>query len=193
MSCGTLGASDAGKDWGVERESYIDPVTQVRVWELTKAPGIGDNLYFHFSNFTADNRHLIFVSTRSGSRQIFRAEIETGKLAQLTDGASTAAHGACPDHTNARRVYYLRGPEVFEREADKTPSWDDRGFLSFMNKVVFDYGSEIFRDFNVTDPKQLALLIMESLSIHLGSLMPDVRKSTIIKLNDHFQLGPVFS
>ena len=109
----SLRAADAGKDWGVEREFYTDPVTGVHVQELTKGPAASDNLYYHVSNFTADNRYLIFVSDRGGSWQLFRAEVETGKLAQLTDHPDTSARAACPDHTNPRRLYHLRGPEVF--------------------------------------------------------------------------------
>ncbi len=112
MSCAVLQASDVGKDWGIERQSYLDPVTQVRVWELTREPVTSDNLYFHFSNFTADNRFLIFVSTRNGSAQIFRAEVETGRIVQLTDDPKVNAHSACPDPTLARRLYHLRGAEV---------------------------------------------------------------------------------
>ena len=104
--------AQVGRDWGVERESYVDPVTEVRVWELTKGTNVADNLYFHFSNFTADNRYLIFVSDRSGSKQIFRAEVETGRITQLTADSTINASSACPDHTNARRIYCLRGPEV---------------------------------------------------------------------------------
>ncbi|MBI3852750.1 MAG: PD40 domain-containing protein [Verrucomicrobia bacterium] len=110
--CGSLHASDAGKDWGVEHESHLDPVTNVRVWEMAKGPAASDNLYYHFSNFTADNRYLIFASERTGTSQLFRAEIETGRIIQLTDGPSVGARTACPDHTNARRLYYLVGPVV---------------------------------------------------------------------------------
>ncbi len=106
-------ASNAGKDWGVEHRSHVDPVTQVRIGEMTAGPGAASNLYFHFPNFTADNRLLIFASNRTGSWQIFRAEIETGRIVQLTDEPGVAAQAACPDHTQARRVYYLRGPDVF--------------------------------------------------------------------------------
>jgi oligogalacturonide lyase len=101
-----------GRDWGVERESYVDPVTSARVWELTKGTNRADNLYFHVSNFTADNRYLLFVSDRTGAAQLYRAEVETGRLVQLTDEPAINARAACPDHTNARRVYYLRGAEV---------------------------------------------------------------------------------
>jgi len=106
------GASSIGKQWGVERESYLDPATGVRVWEITRGTDVADNLYFHVSNFTADNRYLIFVSDRTGSRQIFRAEVETGSIVQLSDDPAIKAHSACPDHLNARRLYCLRGAEV---------------------------------------------------------------------------------
>lgn len=110
---GLVHASDAGKDWGIEARSYDDPVTGTRIHELTKEPVLSDNLYFHFSNFTADDRFLIFASRRASSWQIFRAEVKTGRLVQLTDSSGTAAQAACPDPLNARRVYFLRGPEVF--------------------------------------------------------------------------------
>ena len=134
--CASLHASDAGKDWGSERESYLDPVTHVRVWEITKGPAASDNLYYHFSNFTADNRYLIFASERTGASQLFRAEIETGRIVQLTEGTSVAARSACPDHTLARRLYYLRGPEVFaldiidfkERKVGEIPTPHAGGF-----------------------------------------------------------------
>lgn len=100
-----------GKDWGVERRSYLDSVTGVRVWEMTTT-GVSDNLYFHFSNFTADNRYLIFSSNRTGATQFYRAEIETGRITQLTDFPANTARAICPDHTNARRVYLIRGAEV---------------------------------------------------------------------------------
>ena len=112
LLCGPPQTPDVGKDWGVERQAYVDPVTGVRVWELSAAPSTAGNLYYHFSNFTADNRYLIFVSNRSGSEQLFRAEVTSGRLVQLTDDRGVSARTACPDHTDARRLYYLRGAEV---------------------------------------------------------------------------------
>ncbi len=113
---GTVGVaaevSQVGKDWGIERDSYVDPLTGVRVMELTRGTNTADNLYFHFSNFTADNRFVIFVSDRTGSRQLFRSEVESGRVVQLTDDAAVNASSACPDYTEPRRLYFLRGPEV---------------------------------------------------------------------------------
>ena len=72
-----LAASDAGRDWGVERKAYNDPVTGIRVWEMSAQKA--DNLYFHFSNFTADNRALLFVSDRTGSEQLYRQQLQNGE------------------------------------------------------------------------------------------------------------------
>ena len=105
-------ASDAGRDWGVERHEYTDPVTGIRIWEMTSGTNTADNLYFHVSNFTADNRHVLFVSDRTGSAQLFSAEVATGRLTQLTDDPAINARSACPDPRDARRVYLLRRAEV---------------------------------------------------------------------------------
>ncbi|HIL72289.1 MAG TPA: hypothetical protein EYG38_20830 [Verrucomicrobia bacterium] len=112
MSNISLPASNVGKDWGVERKSYLDPVTGVEIWEMTRGPAAADNLYFHFSNFTADNRFLIFTSDRSGVQQLYRANVQNGRIVQLTDEAEVNARSACPDQTVASRLYYLRGPEI---------------------------------------------------------------------------------
>lgn len=103
--------NQAGHDWGTEADSYLDPVTGIRVREMTKS-GIADNLYFHFSNFTADNRYLIFSWNKTGSNQFYRAEVESGRIVQLTDYPASQSRAICPDHTNPRRAYILRGAEV---------------------------------------------------------------------------------
>jgi oligogalacturonide lyase len=100
-----------GRDWGVERRSYQDPVSGVRIDELATV-GVNDNLYFHFSNFTADNRYLIFSSTRTGTPQFYRAEVSTGRIVQLTDSPGGTLRGICPDRTRADRVYLIRKDEV---------------------------------------------------------------------------------
>lgn len=105
-------ADDVGRDWGVERRGYADPETGIEVVELTQRSHVADNLYFHFSNFTADNRYLILVSNRTGSWQLYRVEVETGRIVQLTDDAAFSARTACLDHTEARRLYGFRGREV---------------------------------------------------------------------------------
>lgn len=106
-------ASDAGRDWGIEQTVHQDPVTGVRIRELTGPGNTADNLYFHFSNFTADNRHLLFTGRRgTNGNHLFRAEAATGRIVQLTDDRSLNPGSACPDPSQPRRVYLLRGPKV---------------------------------------------------------------------------------
>lgn len=114
LCCALLSASDAGRDWGVERVSYKDPVTGVRIYEMTAAPHTADNLYFHFSNFTADNRYLLFTSKRNNGNHLFRADVETGRITQLTDDPAIAPASACPDPRDANLVYLMRGPDLVE-------------------------------------------------------------------------------
>lgn len=107
-----LPASDVGKDWGVEKQSWIDPCTGVRVWEMTANKGEASTLYFHFPNFTRDSRYLLFTSNRSGSNQIYRMSIPEGRIVQLTDTTGVGSIGLVPDHTNPRRIYYQRRHDI---------------------------------------------------------------------------------
>lgn len=107
-----LAASDVGRNWGVERQCHADPVTGVRVCEITAPGSSGDNLYFHVSNFTADNQSVLFVSNRTGTWQLFRADVASGRITQLTDDRGIEPRTACPDPRNADLVYLMRGPEV---------------------------------------------------------------------------------
>jgi oligogalacturonide lyase len=112
-----LGANllaQAGKDWGVEHRVYHDPVTNVRVTEITGTSAKSANLYYHFSNFTADDRDVIFTSNRGAGSQIFRYEVESGKLVQLTADPQTSASTACPDPVDADTIYYFRGPDLMK-------------------------------------------------------------------------------
>ncbi len=107
-----LALAEPGRDHGVERQIYTDPATGVAIVEMTDPGRPADNLYFHFSNFTADNRHLLLTASAGGARHLFRAEVATGRLVQLTDDPAISPASACPDPVEARRVYLLRGPEV---------------------------------------------------------------------------------
>ncbi|WP_396624197.1 hypothetical protein [Luteitalea sp.] len=111
LSWAAPAGAQVGRDWGIEQQSYVDPVTGVTVREIATA-GTSDNLYFHVSNFTADNRYLLFTSTRTGTSQLYRADVDTGRIVQLTDDPKGTSRGALPDHTNPRRVYLQRGPAV---------------------------------------------------------------------------------
>ncbi|MEI2685801.1 MAG: hypothetical protein V9G14_05610 [Cypionkella sp.] len=107
-------ASDAGRDWGVERTTYSDPVTGIRIHELTTGTNAADNLYFHFSNFTADNRYVLFIrKPRRRHPAVHAPKPNRAASLNCTDSTRRSMLGsACPDPRDARRVYLLRGAEV---------------------------------------------------------------------------------
>ncbi|MBL8216876.1 MAG: hypothetical protein JNK87_39515 [Bryobacterales bacterium] len=107
----------AGKDWGVEKVSHVDAVTGATVVELT-AKGKSSNLYFHFPNFTADNRYLIFGNDRTGRMELYRVAVPGGEIVQLTDEEGVAAGSACPDPTDARRVYFVKKGAVWSLDVE---------------------------------------------------------------------------
>ena len=110
--------SDAGRDWGIEGHAYPDPVTGLRITEITSGTNAADNLYFHFSNVTADDAHLLFVQNRSGTPQLFGTEVATGRITQWTDEPGINPRSACPDPRNPRRVFLMRGAEVLALDRD---------------------------------------------------------------------------
>lgn len=97
---------------------YQDPVTGLTIREFTPASQTASNLYYHFPNFSADSRYVLF----SADGQIQRYEVATGKIRQLTTDARTAAGSACPDPKDARRAYYLRGAEVMALDLESGES-----------------------------------------------------------------------
>lgn len=72
------------------------------------------NLYYHFSNFTADNRYLILAV----DGQVAKFDVAAKKLTPLTSGEGVAAAAATPHPDNPRLVYYLRGPAVMEIDVE---------------------------------------------------------------------------
>ncbi len=60
-------------------------------WQLTAAPHPSYPLYYFVPSHTADGKHLIFHSERSGWVQLYRMDLETGESVQLTQGTTREA------------------------------------------------------------------------------------------------------
>ncbi|MBL0160351.1 MAG: hypothetical protein IPP47_25185 [Bryobacterales bacterium] len=95
-------------------QSYRDSSSGVEVLEFVPSTLQPTNLYFHFSNFTADNRFVIFAGTEGAHAQIYAYDVASRQIAPVTTGAGVSASSACPHPTNASILYYLRGPRVYE-------------------------------------------------------------------------------
>jgi hypothetical protein len=96
-------------------QTYRDPRSGLEIFEI-QPPGAGmSNLYYHFSNFTADDSNIIFAAAGAdGTPQIHRYEMATGKTIAVTSGPGVAAGAACPHPKNSRLILYPRGSAIEE-------------------------------------------------------------------------------
>ena len=124
-----------------------DSQTGRRVQQLT-ATGSNYQLYFYNPSVTPDGRRLVFYSERSGLSNLFRLDLASGEIVQLTDSQPARAEywpftppirgvGACLAALGdgGRTLYYfegnallgvdldsLKGRRVLELPADRRPS-----------------------------------------------------------------------
>jgi oligogalacturonide lyase len=95
-----------------EASSYTDPATGARVWQVTNAAAISHPSYFLQSSFLPGGTKMFFTSYRTGSAQLFEAEVPDGAIRQLTDGLGI--HPFSPAlHPNQREIFFVRGGSVW--------------------------------------------------------------------------------
>ncbi|MEZ4733576.1 MAG: hypothetical protein R3E79_41295 [Caldilineaceae bacterium] len=109
-----------------EWTSYRDPATGRTIRQLTAAPANNYPLYYFIPSITPENDALIFHSERTGWVQLYKLDLHSGIITQLTDGHSRDAGWAiwCEHHLRGiynhlsalngvkREVYYFQGEEV---------------------------------------------------------------------------------
>lgn len=108
-----------------ERHSYTDSDTGRRVTQLTDSAAEDYHFYFYNPCVTAHNDYLIFISERTGISNLFRVDLHTGVIVQLTDAAPARADyypftykpirgvGACLPALGAHQVFYFVGNDLF--------------------------------------------------------------------------------
>ena len=77
-------------------QTYKDPKSGFDIVEVDPPGSATTNLYYHFSNFTSDDKNIIFASTVDGSAQVFRYEVATGKSEVVTSGTVSYTHLTLP-------------------------------------------------------------------------------------------------
>ena len=85
-------------EWSTER----DPQTGRTLTRLTDGSSNSYALYYFVPSVTPDGRYLVFHSERSGEVQLYRLDLTTGEIGQLTDGHTRDAGWAvwCEWHLN---------------------------------------------------------------------------------------------
>ena len=115
-----------GRTYPPEWHDYPDPLTGRRVRQLTHSPAEDYHLYFYNPSVTPDGKYLIFISERSGISNLFRLDLESGEIVQLTDAQPARAEywpfteaikgvGSClPAIGNhGQEVFYFEGTNLF--------------------------------------------------------------------------------
>ncbi|HIE28402.1 TPA: hypothetical protein EYP66_14075 [Candidatus Poribacteria bacterium] len=109
-----------GKVYPSEKKVFKDAKTDVTIFQMTDCPAIHHNLYFVNPSCTPDGKTVIFVSDRSedgftgvnrGMANLYKADIESGEIVQLTDIDNLNSFSATPAGDN-RRVFFSAGFEV---------------------------------------------------------------------------------
>jgi hypothetical protein len=109
-----------------EMKTYRDPDTGRNIRQYTTAQANSYPLYYFSPSVTADNRYAVIHSERSGWVELYRLDMESGALTQLTAGTDRDSGWFiwCEGHlrgiynhlsalSQARReVYYFQGDEV---------------------------------------------------------------------------------
>lgn len=109
-----------------EWRTSTDSQTGRALRQLTSAAAHNYPLYYFIETITADNRYLIFHSERSGWVQLYRLDLHSGEITQLSDGRTRDSGWAmwCEhrlrgiyNHLSAlngprREVYYFQDEEL---------------------------------------------------------------------------------
>jgi len=74
-----------GRTYAPEWRDYLDPLTLRRVRQLTDSTAEDYHLYFYNPSVTPDGKYLIFISERTGESNLFRLDLQSGIIVQLTD------------------------------------------------------------------------------------------------------------
>lgn len=93
-------------NFSAETTAFNDPETGVRILGLTDHPADHMNLYITKSSFTSNCGSVVFLSTRNGWSNLYKALLPDGTIAQLTDHKDDIeVFSPVIDHTDTW-VYY---------------------------------------------------------------------------------------
>lgn len=104
-------ASNVGKRYPSEKNSYVDPVTGLTVTVLTTDPVGMSKPYQTHTTWTSDGKWILGRSNRGGNgSQAFLINEKTGDIIQITDGPGTGT-GSLNLSRKANKLYHIRGDQ----------------------------------------------------------------------------------
>jgi len=120
-----------GTTYAPEWRDYLDPLSGRGVRQLTDSPAEDYHLYFYNPSVTPDGKYLIFFSERTGVSNLFRLDLQSGQILQLTNARPVRAEywpfteavqgvGACLAAlgNHGQEVFYFEGTDLFAVEIE---------------------------------------------------------------------------
>ncbi len=94
-----------GSTFPAEWRTTTDPTTGRTLRQLTSAPAFSYPLYYFVDSITPDNRYLVYHSERGGWVQLYRLDLGSGEIVQLSDGHTPDSGWAIWCDQRVRGVY----------------------------------------------------------------------------------------
>ena len=96
-----------------EKRVYRDERTGREVWQMTsgKAPSL--TCYMEAEALTEDERYIVFCSNRTGRLEVYRAEVDGGEIAQLSNIPGLRGGSPVAMERNGRDAIYTDGWRIF--------------------------------------------------------------------------------
>jgi len=124
-----------GRRFPSERMTYKDLVTGLEVSMLTTSPAKDNKIYQTHPNWTADGRHIVFMSDRAGTNQYFALLVDTGAITQLTNDQSPG--NAFLNRTKPG-MFYVSDNTIWDLDIDAILNLNDKKQNTrFRRKVAY--------------------------------------------------------
>ena len=100
---------NAGRKWGSELSEYRDPITGVRVRQLTNYLGHSSHFYFTYPCWYDNGRKIVFYSDRENRTNLFGVDLTSGDITQLTDLDPSQKIGGLSKNPVHEEIYFTYG------------------------------------------------------------------------------------
>jgi hypothetical protein len=94
-----------GDTFAPERRTFVDQATGRTITQLTSAAANSYPLYYFTTSLTSDSRYMVFHSERGGWVQLYRLDLASGEITQLTDGRTEDSGWAIWCEWHVRGIY----------------------------------------------------------------------------------------
>lgn len=131
---------------------YVDPYSSREIVQLTQYLGNSNHLYFTDPVWIVPDKVMIFTSDRENQSNLFRLDLDSGKILQLTDLKGRGRPGGCFSAAN-RCHYFWWKDELIELHVD---TLDERVLYRLDDRMHAGGGSD-----PTADGKYVCTLIME--------------------------------